>query len=186
LVTFMRIARLARQRRASQRAHLSLRCARQGSETGPKWQKGASRERRLFRLGDPPWCGIGRISQTTSVPRFYSYYERRFAATVVWLYRANDREGIATRSTHPLGLRAIGGLRRPFGLRPQLSGVRVRLWTRSIARREARTIVTRPKSRASTHSSPPACRRRSGPRPGRALPAGRGCHFEQPDPHADS
>jgi hypothetical protein len=50
----------------------------------------------------------------------------------------------------------------------------------------ARTIVTRPKSRASTHSSPPACRRRSGPRPGRALPAGRGCHFEQPDPHADS
>jgi len=62
----------------------------------------------------------------------------------------------------------------------------VRLWTRSIARRETRTIVTRPKSRASTHSSPPACRRRSGPRPGRALPAGRGCHFEQPDPHADS
>ena len=50
----------------------------------------------------------------------------------------------------------------------------------------ARTIVTRPKSRASTRSSPPACRRRSGPRPGRALPAQRGCQFERPAPNADS
>jgi hypothetical protein len=40
--------------------------------------------------------------------------------------------------------------------------------------------------RAPTRSCPPACRRRSGPRPQGLCPRRRGCHFEQPDPSADS
>ncbi len=59
-------------------------------------------------------------------------------------------------STHPLGSRVICGTAAPLGLGPQPSWCAWRLRTRSIARSLARTIVTCTKSRASTHSSPPA------------------------------
>ena len=76
----------------------------------------------------------------------------------------------ASRSTHPLGMRSIRAAPPLLSALGRSCGDwRVRLRTRSIARRNARTIVTCPKSRAPSHSSPPACRRRSGPRSGRAF-----------------
>jgi hypothetical protein len=67
------------------------------------------------------------------------------------------------RSTHPLGPALNSNWLSGPRADPQGSARRLR--TRSIAHREARTIVTCTKSAPPTHSSPPACRGRSGPRP---------------------
>ena len=99
---------------------------------------------------------------------------------------ASARQGrYEARAPTRSGCCSLCGSAARLGLVPQLRLVARRLRTRSIARREARTIATCSKS-APPCTLAPRRRRPTGPARQGLRPQDRGWQSEQPDPNADS